>query len=601
MRRFIRWFLVMGIAAPALPLRAEVFTVGADAACTHSSVLAAVLAAVGNGAAMDEVRIATNMNHDGVIAPIASQNVHFRGGFSDCADTTASGRTILSGTTSGANGTFSTSGTTGSYTLILENLELRDAGNVSRRGGALRVEDSFTVELRNVLITANLAGRGGGVYVDGSDGGSVVLTSDTSISSNTATVSGGGVFCQNGGVVLMTSGSISSNTAQDTAVDPLESGNGGGVALYGCTMIQVGQGGSRGIRLNTAARHGGGYYLRNGAQLTLDGNSTGPARVESNEAADTGGGIAINDTLPAPNGGISTVIARNSWIDSNRAQYGAGLGLLAGGSVTLQRNLDVGECHNGTYCSSLSFNDKTSAATSCLGAAVFAGEAAQVRLRSTYIEENCISDGGWAFRQRLDSQIRVDSSVIARNGGSSPFFIDGNGATSGGVAGFTGLLEVAWSTVAGHFESVRSSLLSVPSGSPNSTGTIRMYGSLLAEPFLQMTTVGGPGLAPPMTLTFDCLVLDSLFAGSSAAMRSFETSPPYGMANPAGNNYRLSGATATPVDLCDSSLGARANGDADLVTTVFDAPRANVFGPNDIGAYEFAVVVVDPIFSNDFE
>lgn len=116
-----------------------------------------------------------------------------------------------------------------------------------------------------------------------------------------------------------------------------------------------------------------------------------------------------------------------------------------------------------------------------------------------------------------------------------------------------------------------------------------------------MTTVGGPGSAPPMTLTFDCLVLDSLFAGSSAAMRSFETAPPYGMVNPAGNNYRLSGPTATPVDLCDSSLGARVNGDADLVTTVFDAPRANVFGPNDIGAYEFAVAVIDPIFGNEFE
>lgn len=76
MRGFIRWFLVVCMAAPALPLRADVFTVSADAACTHTSLLAAVFAAVGNGAGMDEVRIATNMNHDGVIAPIASQNVH---------------------------------------------------------------------------------------------------------------------------------------------------------------------------------------------------------------------------------------------------------------------------------------------------------------------------------------------------------------------------------------------------------------------------------------------------------------------------------------------------------------------------------------------
>ncbi len=598
---FMRWMFLVGVAVFAVPAGAVVFTVGADALCTHSSVLLATLAAGANGAGMDEIRVATNMNHDGVLAPVVSQNLHVRGGYSNCADTTPTGRTSLTGTTSGANGTFTTSGTASSYTLILEDLDLRNAGNSTRRGGALRIEDRFTVELRNVVVGGNSAGRGGGIYLDGSEGAGLVLTENSVIEENSAAISGGGIYCQDGGIILMVSSSISENSAADGGADPNESGNGGGVALYDCNLVQSGVFGTLGVSGNSAARHGGGYYLRNGAQLTMDGSASAPARVESNQAVDTGGGIAVNDTLPAPVGGISTAFIRNSWVDSNRAHSGAGLGLIAGGSITMQRTLAPGACHNSTYCSSLSFNDKTAAAPNCRGAAVFAGEASQLRLQNTYVEENCISDGGWAFRQRLDSQIRIDSSVIARNGGSSPFFIDGNGVTVNAIPGFTGRLELGWSTVAGHNENLTGSMFSLPSASPSSTGTLRVYGSLLAERFLQMTDVGGPGSPPPMTLEFDCLMLDSLFEGNTGPIRSFKSTPPYGMVNPTGNNYRPSGPTAAPVDSCDNSLAPRANGDADLQTSVFDTPKINAFGARDIGAYELVVVVVDAVFGNGFE
>jgi hypothetical protein len=598
---FMRWIFLVCVAVFAAPANAVVFTVGADALCTHSSVFLATLAAGANGAGMDEIRVATNMNHDGVLAPVVSQNLHVRGGYSDCTDTTPSGRTPLTGTTSGANGTFTTSGTASGYTLILEDLDLWNAGNSTRRGGAVRIEGSFTVELRSVVVSGNSAGRGGGIYLDGSDGAGLVLTENTVIEENAAAIGGGGIYCQDGGIILMVASSISENSAADGGGDPNESGNGGGVALYGCNVVQSGVFGTLGVSGNTAARHGGGYYLRNGAQLTLDGSATAPARIESNQAVETGGGVAVNDTLPAPVGGISTAFIRNSWVDSNRARSGSGLGLIAGGNITMQRTLAPGACHNGTYCSSLSFNDKTAAATSCVGAAVFAGEASQLRLQNTYIEENCVSDGGWAFRQRLDSQIRIDSSVIARNGGSSPFFIDGSGVTVNAIPGFTGRLELGWSTVAGHYENIQSAMFYLPSGSPSSTGTLRVYGSLLAERFLQMTDVGGPGSPPPMTLEFDCLLLDSVFAGNAGAIRSFESAAPYGMTNPAANDYRPGSPMAAPVDSCDNSLAVRANGDADLQTGIVDTPKINAFGARDIGAYELVVVAVDAVFGNGFE
>ncbi len=593
--RFVSCVMLLAGLLAASPGDAAIFTVGADAACTHSSVLSAIFASAGNGPASDEIRVANNQSYSGVIAPIASQNLRVRGGYSDCADSAPSGRTVIVGTTSGSNGTFATSGAADDYDLILENLELRDAGAVARRGGAVRIEGNFNVDLRNSLITNNLAGRGGGVYIDGSDGAELWIRPDSIISNNTATVSGGGIFCQNGGYVILFQALIIGNVAEDGSSDPAESGNGGGVALYGCRLVQYESPGFRGVLANTAHRYGGGYYLRNepgdGAWLSLFGNAISPAEVTDNEAAVSGGGIAVNDDLALGATATSAVMIHDSWIDSNRAPTGAGISLIAGGDVVMQRTLDTAQCHDATYCSSLSFNGSTSAGATCFGAAAFLGPGSKLRLNNTLVEDNCASDIGWTFRQRADSELQLDSSVVAGNGGSSPFFIE---------TAFTGLLEIAWSTVTGNLDTGHIHFMIVPSGSAN-TGTLRIHGSLLGEPFEQMVGASGGGGLPPMTLEFDCLVVDTFFVSPLSAIRATELSPPYGMIAPASGNYRLSSGNAIPVDWCDASLGARANGDAHGVTAVYDAPRANTHGPFDLGAYEFVVALPDMLFANGFE
>jgi hypothetical protein len=50
--------LSFATAAPA-----ATFTVGSDAACTHSNLLAAISAASGNGLGGDEIRVATNQTY----------------------------------------------------------------------------------------------------------------------------------------------------------------------------------------------------------------------------------------------------------------------------------------------------------------------------------------------------------------------------------------------------------------------------------------------------------------------------------------------------------------------------------------------------------
>jgi len=578
--------LFMGSVAPCAS--AATFTVGADGACTHGNLLAAVSAASANGAGLDEIRLATNLDYNAVIAAVAGHSVTIRGGYSSCSDGSASGRTVIHGATVGAIGTISTSGNAAAYSLTLENLELRDGGHATRRGGGMRIEGRYTVALVNTRVIDNDAARGGGIYIDGNDDAQLIIDAASSISNNTAVISGGGIYCQNDGRVVL-QGLILANTAQDLGSDPLESGNGGGVALYGCFMQQASSPDLRGVIANTAARNGGGYYLRNGSDLFLIGNSADPSKLTDNIAGGIGGGLAINDDPGASL--LSEVEINNSWVDRNRAPQGAGFGLVAGGSVLMARTLAGAQCHSAGYCSSLSLNDLPSGAGSfCIGAAASVGSRGSLRLQGTRIEENCDAGSGSVFYLGQQGELRTDSSVIANNG-ANPFFLENR---------FDGLLELAWSTVTGHFSTGQIGFLSVPND--DASGTVRIYGSLLGEPFQQMVSVRGIGSLPPMTFDFDCLVVDTYYNQSLTPIRGVEMTPPYGMIAPGSGNFRIASGSALPVDWCDASLAPRSDGDADGVTTIYDAPRANAYGIHDPGAYEF-VVAAQPIaiFANGFE
>ena len=584
MRPFVP--LLASLLFAALPARAAVFTVGGDAACTHGSLLAAISAAAINGPALDEIRLANNIAYDSIIAPIASHSVTVRGGYTTCAAATATGRTVIRGTTAGTSGTFATSGATGFHQLVLENLELREGGNNTRRGGALRIEGAFGVTLRNVTITENLAGRGGGIYLDGTNEAQLDMDGFTLVSSNVARVGGGGIYCINGGIVRMR-GAIIANTAEDGGSDPLESGNGGGMALYDCRSEQAGAGGFIGVFANTAARNGGGYYLRGGSELVVDGNSGAPGYVTDNTAGEIGGGIAIDDTL-APR--TSEVDLDNSYVERTIALRGGGIGLVSGGIVRSTRTAAAGACHNETYCSTLSDNAPPTGEIG-LGCGAYVGPGGELRLRGTRVEGNCPAGSGWTFRIKGSARLLLDSAIVADNGGANPFFFESN---------FTGLLEIAWSTVTRNFASLHTGMFTVPSDG-TSSGTLRVYGTILGEPFQQFVVVGGFGGPPPMTFTYDCLVVDSNFASSVNPTRSVSMAPPYGMVAPATGNYRLASGTSLPVDWCDASLGARAGGDAGGNPAIYDAPRFNQFGERDIGAYELVVAAAPPLFANGFE
>jgi hypothetical protein len=584
--------LLAALLAPSA--QAAIFTVGSDAACTHSNILSAISAASTNGPAVDEIRVAMNQTYASQVLPIASHSVQLRGGYATCAATTPTGYTVIGGTAAGVNGTITTTGVAASaFTVLLERLELRDGGNqVSRRGGAVRIGGHFDVTVRNVRIVENQAGRGGGIYVDGTDGATLWLTGGTTINNNLAGLSGGGIYCLGGADLQMGNAVIADNSAIDTGSDPHESGNGGGVALYEqCRMVQSGDTDSAGVRDNFAERYGGGYYLRS-ADLFLLGSSSAPAWVFRNQADAIGGGIAVNDDISNGIPGFvdSQVGIENSRIDNNLAAIGGGIGLVVGGTVSMNRTLFGNACHNATRCSTLSQNSATDAGAFCVGAAISAGLISSMLVRQTIIDNNCPTLHGYAVRVADNAQLRIDSSVLARNN-DEPFGFDPS---------FDGRLDLSWSTVTGHLNGPQFSLMLLPSNA-TATGDVFLFGNILGEPFQHLYSVLGGGTTP-MTVTADCLVLDTTFVDATTPIRAVETTAPWGMTAPATGNYRpASGLTSLPVDFCDGSLAPRVLGDMDGNTGIVDQPRANLFGTRDVGAYELAGGGGDTVFANGFE
>ena len=215
-----------------------------------------------------------------------------------------------------------------------------------------------TVTISGVTISDGLAKSniGGGIYNQGT-----LALEGSIVSGNTATVSGGGIYNENGSVTL-TNCSVSNNTTAEASGGGIANSKGnltlinstvsdntghyaGGINNYhGTTTLQwstvsdnsAGNGGGGGIcntdggliltnstvSGNTAGTDGGGIR-NNGGNATLT-NST----VSGNTVQNGGGGIY--------NLGMGKVMLTNSTVSGNTAQNGDGAGICnANGDVTL--------------------------------------------------------------------------------------------------------------------------------------------------------------------------------------------------------------------------------------------------------------------------
>ncbi|HEX7770172.1 MAG TPA: hypothetical protein VF422_09095 [Dokdonella sp.] len=560
--------------ASAGGVRAATFTVGgaADAACSHHSLAAAIAAAAANGPGMDTIRVAQNMTHANLALAIVDQSLTVVGGYINCADGSASGRTVLSGSPTLPQPTLRASGTAQVNFLVLENLDIVGA-QTATLGGGLRLLGNQFVTLRNTRLRDGRAERGGGVYVDAYDEGAIdlFLDEDSRIENNVATHAGGGIHCRGSAAVTLDAAFLTGNLAEHHGEVSVESGSGGGAALYdGCRLRQA-TGVANG---NVAEQDGGAYYLRNGAELVLVGDAGASALLYDN-LAENGGAIAVEDDAGQP---ASEVDIRDARINGNAAGFqGGAIALLRGGELSMRRVLRGAACHTTLQCSDLSFND----AASGRAGAIFVGQDASATISGTWIEGNIGYVGSVLWLQGNGIAV-FDSDMIVDNSGAVALFQASNL--------LAGHLAIGWSTITGNlFDNELADQLVSATGS----GTIDLYGLVLGQHLLHATNDPAG-----IVVRSDCVARDPFMLplGTGANFtRQVELAAPYGL----DAFGRIADGHALPADFCDTSLAPRLHGDIDGDAAASDAAAANVYGIHDLGADEYQVE--DLIFADGFE
>lgn len=202
----------------------------------------------------------------------------------------------------------------------------------------------------DALIAHNLAEKGGGAYIQQGVLAVRLIRDDApTISNNTATSHGGGIYLGTGNMIV--AGALFSSNTSDEGdgggayvgngtvnfkLGTIMTGNkavyGGGICLYGGEVIYD----SGSVKGNEATMRGGGVYVSSG-NFMMNGGTIGGILSDGNKTTNNssyGGGLYMN-------GGVA--IISNGAISGNQATNGYGGGIyMNGGSCTLFNGATIG-------------------------------------------------------------------------------------------------------------------------------------------------------------------------------------------------------------------------------------------------------------------
>jgi predicted outer membrane repeat protein len=216
------------------------------------------------------------------------------------------------------------------------------SGNTATAGKGGGIYTSGTSIFNGGTIDGNTAANGGGLY----NAGGLTLTADTSgntaspatISGNTATGSGGGIYSEKDTLGLNGGTKVTGNTAA----------NGGGIFTNGGTLLDSA------ISGNTAGANGGGVYNGQGilklTEITLGPNNTatssgGGIYNAGGSTTVNGGSIAGNTATSGSGGGVANggggMVLNGAGVDNNAAATSGGGIFSTGGSVALTASSSV--------------------------------------------------------------------------------------------------------------------------------------------------------------------------------------------------------------------------------------------------------------------
>ncbi len=333
---------------------AAVYTVGADFQCTHSTIQAALDAAVDNPG-RDTIRIANNQTYTAQAltkrrgSNAGGSRLEVIGGFSDCSDLSPSGNTVISG-----QGGVEASVLTIEYgENVLVNLTLirGDASMIDGQGGGIRFLASSMstierLELYNVVLSQNKAAFGGGLDAKN---GSVVIGPGTQFVLNTAQFSGGAIRIHGDANIAMSGADNIAINNEALGINPSTnqpSGGYGGAVLIEAPATATLRFDAPGGVSGNLARYGGGIAIRNqqgnGNNLAVSIGAPDSLVIANNVASVAGGGLWVEGSSTDGTGSDVEVCLSNFRFEGNSAPSGAAihaglLGAVSGGDPSRAR------------------------------------------------------------------------------------------------------------------------------------------------------------------------------------------------------------------------------------------------------------------------
>ncbi|MFC3193782.1 hypothetical protein ACFODZ_05975 [Marinicella sediminis] len=551
-------------------------TVGSDGACDYTSITAASF----NEPPSDllDIRVAKNVSLTS-IQLLDDRPTLIRGGYDNCADTSASGRTVLDG--SGFSGPIFVASeatrTTSLVDLFLLDLEIQE-GNSNTEGGVVGLTGSWYLRVVNVYMHDNFSNQdGGAIFIEPSANAAVqkpvAQIYANSIISGNAADNGGAIACDGGGTIYAWNMQMANNQVSQ---------NGGAVSVNdGCVFELYGGGFFQGILLNQAVGFGGGIHGANHATIRIFGSTAdlGMAAIISNSAAN-GGGVSVS--------GGATLYAANAVINNNSATSTGGGIRSNGGHVEIERTSPGAQCHAEERCSTISSNTASGSDPSFSGGGAIATFGGTLQIRGTYLENNSAAYGS-AIRARFmpldgfDAPMTMVGNVVAGNRNAPQVvYLDETSA------------DIAFSTFVDNLDMNRVIEMAYPTtaAGPNN---VTVSGSVFEHPGntlpgVELTTSG-------QLVSADCNRHENASTGDlPAGSRSTSIAPDF--EDQAGGDFRLQ-EDSLMIDWCNwSILGSESDHSANGLPRPVNHAIGDLHGTYDLGGVEWHLP--DTIFADDF-
>lgn len=529
---------------------------------------------------------------NGLVLDTSNTSYTFIGGHANCSDAqpTPGQLTVLDATGGDAGTAFAINGTSSSTTptIALRGLVIRGGSPetgpfANPEGGGLEIRGRVLVRLdAGTSVEDNTSGRGGGVYLRGDNASELAtlhLLGDAFVGFNAASVSGGGVHCEDHGRIWLDRGQVSGNTTTE---------DGGGISLRNsCLLDSIVQApGFAGLVGNTAGAFGGGIYMEGTGTVVLRGTPTMPFWISSNRAR-AGGGAELWNTA-----GTTTDVDFTSVVlyDNEAELSGAAITLSGPVALTMAPAAGAATCSylGVAYgaCSAIVGNHHDAGAT--LSSAVLlnsgSGGGGSLTLDRTLVAGNDAHNVVGAPYETSGIAVTISSSVFAGNTLRAPAFSSPSALVHLNANSVTTPLQIRHTTMTGNTVAGGvGHMLHYRNRPVDLTGAVLHNPGLLGRTQLSTATVTHRG----------CLVTsDNVFASAEPGYVAITANPQLG----AG---LVPGPTSPALDRC-ASAGTPTIDFNGRPRRVDQPGIGNLWGPVDIGAME-RPEDDDVIFANGFQ